>query len=68
MLKNFTKDICIIFNKNSKEDIYMSVVKEYKNDNTMIRIHDDYINTDEKNKAKEIIISLIINLLKNNNE
>lgn len=61
MLKNFTKD-------NSKEDIYMSVVKEYKNDNTMIRIHDDYINTDEKNKAKEIIISLIINLLKNNNE
>ena len=41
---------------------------EYKNDNTMIRIHDDYINTDEKNKAKEIIISLIINLLKNNNE
>ncbi len=68
ILKNFTKDICIVFNKNSKEDIYMSVVKEYKNDNTMIRIHDDYINTDEKNKAKEIIISLIINLLKNNNE
>lgn len=68
MLKNFTKDFCIVFNKNSKEDIYMSVVKEYKNDNTMIRIHDDYINTDEKNKAKEIIISLIINLLKNNNE
>ena len=66
--KNFTKDNCIVFNKNSKEDIYMSVVKEYKNDNTMIRIHDDYINTDEKNKAKEIIISLIINLLKNNNE
>ena len=68
ILKNFTKDICIVFNKNSKEDIYMSVVKEYKNDNTMIRIHDDHINTDEKNKAKEIIISLIINLLKNNNE
>ena len=67
-LKNFTKNICIVFNKNSKEDIYMSVVKEYKNDNTMIRIHDDYINTDEKNKAKEIIISLIINLLKNNDE
>lgn len=67
-LKNFTKNICIVFNKNSKEDIYMSVVKEYKNNNTMIRIHDDYINTDEKNKAKEIIISLIINLLKNNNE
>ena len=67
-LKNFIKDICIVFNKNSKEDIYMSVVKEYKNGNTMIKIHDDYINTDEKNKAKEIIISLIINLLKNNNE
>ena len=67
-LKNFINNICIVFNKNSKEDIYMSVVKEYKNDNTMIRIHDDYINTDEKNKAKEIIISLIINLLKNNNE
>ena len=68
MLKNFTKDFCIVFNKNSKEDIYMSVVKEYKNDNTMIRIHDDYINTDEKNKAREIIISLMINFLKNNNE
>ena len=67
-LKNFINNICIVFNKNSKEDTYMSVVKEYKNDNTMIRIHDDYINTDEKNKAKEIIISLIINLLKNNNE
>ena len=67
-LKNFTKNICIVFNKNSKEDIYMSVVKEYKNENTNIRIHDDYINTDEKNKAKEILISLIINFLKNNNE
>ena len=67
-LKNFTKNICIVFNKNSKEDIYMSVVKEYKNNNTMIRIHDDYINTDEKNKAREIIISLMINFLKNNNE
>lgn len=67
-MKNFINNICIVFNKNSKEDTYMSVVKEYKNDNTMIRIHDDYINTDEKNKAKEIIISLIINLLKNNNE
>lgn len=67
-LKNFTKNICIVFNKNSKEGIYMSVVKEYKNENTNIRIHDDYINTDEKNKAKEILISLIINFLKNNNE
>ena len=58
----------MVFNKNSKEGIYMSVVKEYKNENTNIRIHDDYINTDEKNKAKEILISLIINFLKNNNE
>ncbi len=46
----------------------MSVVKEYKNENTNIRIHDDYINTDDKNKAREIIISLMINFLKNNNE
>ena len=67
-LKNFINNICIVFNKNSKEGIYMSVVKEYKNENTNIRIHDDYINTDDKNKAREIIISLMINFLKNNSK
>ena len=46
----------------------MSVVKEFTEENTTIRIHNDYINTDEKNKAREIIISLMINFLKNNNE
>lgn len=44
----------------------MSVVKEYKDENTKIRIHNDFINTDEKNKSKEIIISLMISFLRNN--
>lgn len=45
----------------------MSVVKEFTEENTTIRIHNDYINTDEQNKTNEIIISLIINTLKNKN-
>lgn len=45
----------------------MSVVKEFTEENTTIRIHNDYINTDEQNKTNEIIISLMINTLKNKN-
>ncbi len=47
----------------------MSVVKEYTNGSTKIRIHDDYINTGEEQKIREIIISLVISRLKyyNNN-
>lgn len=41
----------------------MKVVKEYIKDKTKIRIHDDYIDTDDKKQIKEIIISLIINVL-----
>ena len=45
----------------------MNVVKEYTNGSTKIRIHNDYINTGEEQKVKEIIISLMINRLKNYN-
>lgn len=44
----------------------MSVVKEYLTDETKIRIHDDYIGTEEKTKIRELIISLIINKVKKN--
>lgn len=43
----------------------MSVVKKYLIDKTKIRIHDDYIGTEEKTKIRELIISLIINKVKN---
>lgn len=42
----------------------MSVVKEYLTDETKIRIHDDYIEEEQKTKVKELIISLIVNKLK----
>ena len=42
----------------------MNVVKEYVNDKTKIRIHDDYISQDSK-ATKEMLISLAINYLKN---
>ena len=48
-------------------NFYMNVVKEYTNGSTKIRIHNDYINTCEERKIKEIIISLMINRLKNYN-
>lgn len=44
----------------------MSIVKEYIDENTKIRVHSDYINEDSKN-TKELIISLVINYLKNRN-
>jgi hypothetical protein len=43
----------------------MNIVKEYSNEKTKIRIHDDYIDTNEEKKIKEIIISLMISQLKN---
>ena len=41
----------------------MNVVKEYVNDKTKIRIHDDYISQDNK-ETKEMLVSLVINYLK----
>lgn len=43
----------------------MQVVKEYLDGKTKIRIHSDYIETKEQQVFKEIIISLVINFLKN---
>ena len=44
----------------------MNVVKEYINDKTKIRIHNDYISKDDK-ETKEMLVSLVINYLKNRN-
>ncbi len=46
----------------------MNVVKEYYDEKTKIRIHDDYIIKDkDKKETKELIISLVVNFLKNKN-
>ena len=42
----------------------MNVVKEYEIDRTKIRIHDDYISQENKD-TKEMLVSLVINYLKN---
>ena len=42
----------------------MKVVKEYIYDKRKIRIHDDYISQGNK-ETKEIIISIVIEYLKN---
>lgn len=42
----------------------MNVVKEYEIDKTKIRIHDDYISQESKD-TKEMLVSLVINYLKN---
>ena len=42
----------------------MNVIKEYEIDKSKIRIHDDYISQDSKN-TKEMLVSLVINYLKN---
>ena len=42
----------------------MNVVKEYIDDKTKIRIHDDYISQENK-ETKEIIISMVIEYFKN---
>lgn len=41
----------------------MSIAKEYLNGKTKIRIYDDFIEID--NKTKELIISLVVEYLKN---
>ena len=43
----------------------MQVVKEYLDEKTKIRIHSDYIEAKEQQVIKEIIVSLVINFLKN---
>ncbi len=43
----------------------MNIVKEYLDEKTKIRIHDDYIDTKEQKEIKEILISLMVNHLKN---
>ena len=45
----------------------MNVVKEYYDEKTIIRIHDDYIKDKDKKESKELIISLVVNFLKNKN-
>jgi len=46
----------------------LSVVKEYIDKGTKIRIHDDYLETeDKKNEIKDIIISLILGKLQEEN-
>ena len=42
----------------------MNIVKEYVDDKTKIRIHDDYISQENKD-TKEMLVSLVINYLKN---
>jgi len=44
----------------------MSIVKEYYDQKTKIKIHNDYI-TNENKEIKEMIISLVINTIKNDN-
>ena len=44
----------------------MQVVKEYVKGKTKIRIHSDYI-TQENKTAKEMMVSLFINHIKNKN-
>lgn len=45
----------------------MSVVKEYLKDKTKIRIHDDFVGTEDEKRVKEIVMSLVINKIKKNN-
>lgn len=44
----------------------MGIVKEYVESKTKIRIHDDFIETEDKRRVKEIVMSLVINQIKNN--
>lgn len=44
----------------------MKIIKEYNSEQTKIRIHDDYLQSDEQNiNTKEVIISLVLNYLNN---
>lgn len=42
----------------------MNIVKEYLDEKTKIRIHDDYIDKSESKEIKETLISLMINHFK----
>lgn len=42
------------------------IIKEYENEKTKVRIHDDFVDKNEEKKIREILISLMINFLKNN--
>lgn len=42
----------------------MNIVKEYTLDKTKIRIHNDFISQESKD-TKEMIISIVMNYLKN---
>lgn len=39
----------------------MSIIKEYINEGTRIRIHDDYIHSIDKSTIKEFLINIIMN-------
>ena len=43
----------------------MSIVKSWFDEGTKINIHDDFIKSDEK-ELKEMIISILLNKIKNN--
>ena len=45
----------------------MGIVKEYMENKTKIRIHDDFVGTEDEKRIKEIVMSLVINKIKKNN-
>ena len=45
----------------------MGIVKEYIENKTKIRIHDDFVGTQHEKRIKEIVMSLVINKIKKNN-
>ena len=45
----------------------MGIVKEYIENKTKIRIHDDFVGTEDEKRIKEIVMSLVINKIKKNN-
>ena len=45
----------------------MGIVKEYMENKTKIRIHDDFVGTEDEKRVKEIVMSLVINKIKKNN-
>ena len=45
----------------------MGIVKEYIENKTKFRIHDDFVGTEDEKRVKEIVMSLVINKIKKNN-
>ena len=45
----------------------MGIVKEYIENKTKIRIHDDFVGTEDEKRIKEIVMRLVINKIKKNN-